>query len=389
MGFLDFLKKLAKKEEREIKTEKIEFNNIDKWILTKEKEIEKDNQKVLDLIKDEIDKIVNNLDEKISVLENVDVDKIKFEDKVKFIVKENLEKYIKYVEKFEDDLEKLEKNNVIKLVNNINNLFSNFQKKSSLNFQKATILIGKELGAIRQSIGAFLTNIKKIINKNKDFFDKIRIFDSIKEKVAEKKKIEKLRVNINKNIEECNNKIESLEKEIKGIEKNIENIKKTKSYIEKNKKKDEIENIKEKFAKEIYKLREIINFKSLTNFYHSFEKEMNIIKDYKKNFRGAFENNNGKEIIQLLNESKLINDNLKNKINEILEIKQEIDNFVLEKDEIEELLEKIKKKKIEIENLNIVKTKEKKKDEKFNKNIIKITDFIKEDLNGFNVEIND
>ncbi len=389
MGFLDFLKKLAKKEEREIKTEKIEFNNIDKWILTKEKEIEKDNQKVLDLIKDEIDKIVNNLDEKISVLENVDVDKVKFEDKVKFIVKENLEKYIKYVEKFEDDLEKLEKNNVIKLVNNINDLFSNFQKKSSLNFQKATILIGKELGAIRQSIGAFLTNIKKIINKNKDFFDKIRIFDSIKEKVAEKKKIEKLRVNINKNIEECNNKIESLEKEIKGIEKNIENIKKTKSYIEKNKKKDEIENIKEKFAKEIYKLREIINFKSLTNFYHSFEKEMNIIKDYKKNFRGAFENNNGKEIIQLLNESKLINDSLKNKINEILEIKQEIDNFVLEKDEIEELLEKIKKKKIEIENLNIVKTKEKKKDEKFNKNIIKITDFIKEDLNGFNVEIND
>jgi len=387
MKLLGFLKRLFKKEEKEIEIEKINFDDIDDFISSKKKEVEINNKKFLDLIKDRINKFVDELNEKISISEEVDVDKIKFEEKGKIIVKENLNKYIDQVKKLIENLEELDTNNAIKIIKDIDDLFNNFEKRSSLNYQKTTILIGKELGAINDCISIFLTDVKKIIDKNKNSFDKNKILDSIEENLINKNKIEKLKSNIDKEIREQDNKIKGFEKEIEMIEKSKEDLRKTKSYIEKVEKKKEIESLKERLETEIYNLKKLIDFKQFTSFFHINQRDLEIIKTYKENFKKSFEEDENNQIIQLLNESNLITDGIKNKFGEILELKKNIDNFVPEKDETEFLNEAINKKKIEIENLNTEKTKEIKRYDKLNKNVIDIIDLVKKDLKKVGVEV--
>ncbi len=387
MKILDFLKKFTSKEPEPVETEKIKLENIENWLKEKKQQTEKENSSISDSIKETINKIIQELNQKIPELEKVDVDKIKSEEKMKFVVKENLLKYKEQTEKFKNDLENLEQENPVKLIEKINNLFSNFQKRSSMNFQKATILVGKELGNIKDCIGVFIADIKKITEKNKSSFDKVKILDSIEEKITEKDKIENSKLNIRENLKKHDSKIMGLENEIQKIKKNIENQKNTEEYKEKLKKKQEIKNLKEKLNSKIYNLKQVINFKELTQFFHINQNDLEIVKAHKENFKKEFEKDNGEKILNLFNESKLINPALESKFGEISEIKKQINNFIVEEDEVEKLSGEIGTKKTEIESLITEKNKEEKTYKKFCEYLENINSFIKKDLNAIDADI--
>ena len=324
-------------------------------------------------------------------MESVEIDKIKEQERIKIIVKENLEKYLSEVQSFKDSLKDLEKDskNPGRLINEIDRLIGDFQKRSSMSFQKATILIGKELGAIRDCIKKFLANTRKVISENKDSLDKIKTIEIIEEGLSEKNNLENLRLNLLKKILEQDKEIKEIEKEIKKIGEDIEITKKSRGYIDEITKKKDLENLKEELNNAIFNLKKLIDFKSLASFFHINEKDMKLIKVYKENFKEVFERDDGITLERLLKESKLLNETIKEKINNILEKKRKIANSkdIPKKNVIEEMKKEITSKQNKIEDLNIEKIKEKKRDEKIKENIKNTLESIKRNLAKINVEI--
>ena len=383
MGFFDFFKK---KKEQIIEIEKISQNEFQDWILNKKIKIEKQEQEFSILMKERISQFTSELEEKISVLHEVNIDEKKDVEKIKLIVKENLRNYIDYLEKLMIKLKEIddEKN----IIEKINSIFTDFQKKSALSYEKATILVGKEMKDIKESIRKFFEDLEIIIKNNKDIIDEskmIRLIEIENNKLNEFKKIKSEIIN---NIEESNNKISNLEKNINIKEEEIENIKKSDKFLEENKKKKDLEIKKQELEKDIENLSRIIDFKALTNFYHSFEKEMSIIKEYRENFKQTFHKTKGENIMLLLRESKLHNVNILNKFQEIEEKRKEIDNIVIEETGIENLEGVIKEKKLEIEDFNSKKFMKEKKLEKLEINLNDVIKSIKIELIKINVELN-
>jgi len=64
-------------------------------------------------------------------------------------------------------------------------------------------------------------------------------------------------------------RIKNIKESDKKILKDIEKIKKSKSYIENLKKQEEIKLDEKELEKEVYKLKEIIDFKALAGIFHT------------------------------------------------------------------------------------------------------------------------
>ena len=381
MGFFDFFKK---KKEQIIEIEKISQNEFQDWLLDKKTKIEKEEQEFSILIKKTISNFVSELEEKISVLHKVNIEEKKVEEKIKLVVKENLRNYIDYLEKLIIKLKEIDKD----IIEKINFIFTDFQKKSALTYEKTTILIGKEMKDIKESIRKFFGDLELIIKNNQDIIDESKIIKLVEIDNNKINDFKKTKLEIKNNIEESNNKISNLEKNINIKEEEIENIKKSDKFLEENKKKKDLEIKKQELEKDIGNLSRIIDFKALTNFYHSFEKEMSIIKEYRENFKQTFHKTKGENIMLLLRESKLHNVNILNKFQEIEEKRKEIDNIVIEETGIENLEGVIKEKKLEIEDFNSKKFMKEKKLEKLEINLNDVIKSIKIELIKINVELN-
>lgn len=386
MGFFDFIKRFIG-EEKEVEKEKLALEDINKWVLNKKGEFDSKNAQFLELMGARIGRFREEVGEKIIILDEVDVDAIKSEEKIKLVVRENFAKYIEHVKRFRERLNNLAKNNAVNLVKDFEELFSNFQKKSSLNFQKSTILIGKELGDMRDCIADFVKDIDKIVKEHKDYFEKTQVLARIEKRLGEKEKIHGVKSEIVKSISDKGIKIGEIEAEIEEIKRKIDGVKNTTEYIEKEKEKQEIEEIKNNLGGEINSLREMIDFKELSNFFHISEKSMEIIKAHKDNFRESFEKDYGLEIIRLLEESKLIKNGIKDKTNKIIEMRKKVEEFVYENKEIKNLKEELRDNQKYIGSLIEEKKKEDKKIGKFEENIRELDDLIKSDFEKIGVEV--
>jgi len=394
MSLINFFKKLIEKnrlKESKKETEKVLFDEIDKWIQIKEKEIETKEKEIFIPINNKIPEVINEIKEKIIILKNVDVESIKVEDKIKLIVRENLNNYINYVESFIVELDNLKEEKFERFITTMNKIFSDFDKKSNRSYQKATFIIGKEIADINESIINFSRYLMKISDENKDLTNLSKVISSTRLKLKQMDEIKEGIKEIDKEIKFLDEKIKNNKEVNKGVSEEIEKIKKSKSYIEKLKKQEKIKLEREELQKEIFKLKEMLDFKALGSIFHSNEKKMGVIKDYKKNFQVAFQDDNGASILDLLDEAKLDNKSILIKINRINEMEEKIINNekTINRDEIKSLLSKTKEIKLEIENSNNEKFKELKKYKKVKIKKEELMELIKQELSKINVIVSD
>ena len=384
MGFWDFFWS-KDREKEESRFEKISIEEIESWLSNKKKQIEGQRENFLKIIRERVYLLIQELEEEVSVLKKIDVEERKVEEKIKLIVKENLLNYIAHLEKLISELKAIDKEGDI--TEKINSLFSNFKKRSSVSFEKATFLIGKELERVIESIAAFFKDLKNTFKENKDLIDQSKIISLIEAEMEEFYRLKKTGLEIEENISEYNEKIGNLDNNIKIKKEEIEKIKKSEKFIEESKKKEEIETKKEEIEKDINELREILDFKSLANFYHIFEKEMNIIKEHRENFKQAFQKTRGEDILSLLREAKLLSPEILNKTQGITEKEREIGRIVIEENGTEDLETEIRKIESEIEVLNSKKFAEGKKYKNLDRNLKETIDSIKKELSKMNVEL--
>ncbi len=369
MGIFDFFKKIFEEEKvGEIKSEKVAFSDIKDWIEKKGKENEIKEKEIFSLIDNKINVFIDELKEKINVLKGIDVESKKAEDKFKSITNEGRKKYLEAIEIFIGNLEKLEKDNLEKFIENINKIFLNFNKSSHMSYERATILIGKEMENIKESIKNFSKDMIKIFDENRNIVDfsvmlslvKIKL-NKIDEIEYELKKINNTNINL---IEKINKK----EEENKRIIEEIEKIKKSHEYLENLEKENNIKILEEGLEKDILGLKQIVDFKDLSTFFHIFKEEMKIVKAHKEDFQTNFKKDYGESILNLLNESKLNNETISKKIKQIKSKKEEIEKNKREikKDETQKLYPETTRIILEIGNLNNEKERGEKRKEKLN-----------------------
>jgi len=381
MSFINFFRKKKQKLKKPIDFDEIKILTGDK-----RKEIKEKEKEIFILIKNKIPEFLENLNEKLEVLENVDINSKKVENKIKLIVKENLINYLRYVKTFMEKMENLDEKNFEKFIVNIKQNFLDFDKKSYIGYQKVTFLIGKEIAEVKNSIINFSKYLEKLFSINKEVMQNSKIIFSIELKLKDLEKVKEIINEIEEKIKLKDNRIKKFNDLNEKIIKKIEEIKKSKDHIENLKKQEKIKFDNKELEKEIYKLKEMINFKNLANIFHVSEKKMNFLKDYKENFLENFQKDKGVGILNLINETKMDKQEILNKLENINQKKETIKKFkeTIKKDEVKELFIEMEKIKLGVENLINEKNKELKRYEKFKVSKEEIINLVKKEFSGMN-----
>ncbi len=393
MKIIDFLRKFRQdKKQKESKKEKIPFSELENWIEHNIKKTEEQEEDIFLLIEKKIEIFSEKIKEKIKAIENFNLDTKKVEDRIKSLAEDGRKKYIEAIEYLLNNLKNLKKDRLEKTISEIDKLLSNFNKKSHSSYERATILIGKEMGSIKETLKNFSNEVIKIFDQNKNIIDFSKKLFLVKSKLKQFGEKDEEIKKFGEKIDFVTNEIKNKEKEKEEATEKIEKIKKSREYLEVYEKKEKLKIFKDELEKDIFALRQDIDFKALGNFYHIFKEEMKILKSYKNSFLKEFQKDDGKTILELIEITKLPKRDIPQKINEIKDKKKEILDFELKikKEKSPEKLKEISFKITEIlekkKNLENIKMKEEKKlnDLKKEKNLI--LNEIKENAMKMNLE---
>jgi len=179
------------------------------------------------------------------------------------------------------------------------------------------------------------------------------------------------------------------EKENTILKQSLDKIKKSSVYLDNLSKQKKIEFLKEDSKKNVLELKQFLDFRALTNFFHINPEQMNIVKEHREDFQTNFEKDNGQTIIELLEEAKLSNNVILEKVKQIRSKIEEIWNHEknLKEDEAQEIQNKIKLVALKIDELKIEKIKEEKREEKFKISKEELIDVLKQEFGKMNIEL--
>jgi hypothetical protein len=386
MGLFDFFKKILEKknETSEVEQEKISFSEIGNWVERKRKEIEIREKDILVLIQEKINVFINELKGKMTRVESADVESKKVEDRIKFIANEGRKKYIESANDFLESLDSLEKGRLEKFIEEINKIFLDFNKNSHMSYERATILIGKEMAEVKKSLKIFSGDLIKIFNENKDVVDSLKKFSVIELELKNITETNETFGKIDEVIISLDKKVTEKKEENEKILEEIEEIKKSEDYVKNLERQGNIKLLEGELDKSILGLKQIINFKVLTNFFHIFEKQMKVVKLHRDDFQTGFRKDDGESIVKLLDEAKLNNEMISKKIKHIKERKEEKEKEKQEikKDNLEELYSATTKIILDIGNLNNEKERDEKRREKLKIRKEELVEDVKEEVEG-------
>ncbi|MAH47596.1 hypothetical protein CMI37_17375 [Candidatus Pacearchaeota archaeon] len=356
MGILDIFRK---KKPAEPEPEKIAFSEIENWLNNKAKEAREKEKEILESIKQKISLFTSELNTKVKVLKEIDIESKKVEDRAKIIVKQSLEKYLIYVDIFTKELNQTEKQDLQQFIKDINKIFSDFDKHSYLFYQRATFLIGDQIAAVKQGISNLSQYFTQLFNENQKTINTLEKIPQIQSKFNQLNKIKTTTNKINLEITTTDEKIKTTIEKEKNALQEIEKIKTSQDYLDNLKKQEQTKLAQDQLEKDIKELRKLIDFKKLSSLFHSDEKKMNLIKNYKENFQATFQKDSQNQaLLDLLSEAKINTSLIQQKTEQINTKKQEIakakneNKEAAQKDPTKTLLKEIEKIKSDITNLN-------------------------------------
>lgn len=376
--------------EKENFPEKVDFSEIEDFI-NRKNQINKEKENLyLDYLEKKKQEFIYNLQNRLEILRNADLEykKPKTNHRVKLIVQQNKDKYIQHLEAGIEKLKNLEKTSIENFINKANKIFEEFHKKSYSNYEKTTVLIGKEIGEIRKLIKSFSEDLVKLFDENKPLIQEMKISSQIKSSLDQIK-------NIDSELNETENSLLSLQKEIekkdkekKGISEEIQKIKNSEKYKERLNKQKKEKDLQKQLNNSILNLKDEIDFKEMANFFHIFPEKIRTVKDYKENFSKKFKENK-KELLDLLQEAGIKTSAVSEKIKEIENKEQALGEIKRDIPEDETIKEhnKLEKVKEEIENLENKKSDLEKRKNKLREGKQELINSLKSELNKLNTEI--
>ena len=389
MGIFDFLRKIIKdKETEEVNKESLTFSHIGNWIEKKKEEIKTKEKNLFVLIKGRISHFTHNLEEKIKIVRSVDVNTKKAEDRLKSATEDGRSKYLEALESFLENLNNLQEDRTEIIISNVNRLFSSFIKASHMSYERATILIGKEMADIKNEVKNISKDLIKVFDEHKVILDISKTISILETKLKQYEEIKKDEARASEKIASLEREIYEKEEKNKIIFEEIEKVKKSPEYLGHLKTLDENKSLKEELERDFIYLIRIIDFKALANFFHIFEDKMERVKSHRDTFHINFEKDDGKEILNLLSVAKLNTPEILDKINEINHKREILKNKIeSDNDQTRELSDNIKKTILEIEDIKNSIAREQKRHEKFKASGEEILNEIKKEFEKIEVEL--
>ena len=383
MGIFDFFK--SKKREVQPKEEEfIEFNGLHPWVGKKSLDLRSEKAKFNQNIKDSTLRLSGELRQGIISLNDINWEKIKAEERIKHIVRENTDNYILHLKELTSKLENIEEENLES--NKIKSIFLDFDRKSKMNYQKSTFLIGKEFEKINGSVGKFFKDLDRLHDENKELLQNLNSLSNLKEKLEKLKSSDKIISGLENENENLEKNLKKLKKELESHEAKLDKERQGRSYLEWSEQNNDFENIKETLNKKMQMLASMIDFKALAKAWHKNPPEMEIIKRYKANFEEAFEKDKGeilKRVTNLLDNKETIN----KEVIEISDLERKIKSVKLNKDPSLPAKEKIDEFQNGILKLQEKKASENNKINKLNSARENLLQAIKKDLETFGVQL--
>jgi hypothetical protein len=375
MAFKDFFSKIfeEKKEKHEIK-----FEDINSELEKERGRITKEKERVKDAAESSVIKLVQRLKERAEKLRKINLEKVKEREQIKNTVREGLDSYAEQIQNLVEKLESAGDENYIEVVKNF---FNNFEKASISSFERARILIGRELGDIKDALREFSKEFNEIIEENRKIFERERrvtYLESLAKRLEDEKKTGIDIKNSIKLLEEEQKRIAEgkMEKEIA-----LENLKNSEEYkkIEEGREKRRRE--MEEFDRQIQTLKQEIDLRAVAKYFHGDRKKSELVRKYNENFKNALEEDTNLEISVIVKEargreiefSKLRERGIKLKETHISEVERKLESS---EGEITKIKTKLADIKNEIE-------REKRKDERFKDKIKETEEELRDKIGSF------
>ena len=374
MNLLDKIKLIFSKEQ-EKKGEIIkEIIQLEELPIKLENEIN-ELTKLKRQFKEDILKRISNfefeINEKIKSLENTDISQRKEYDKIKIIVEENLNLYILYLKRTIHNIKDAEKEETEEYVNRLFHVLNEFNRVSSMPFEKATILIGNELSSTRTVIKSFIQDLNKVVEDNKFIFEKSRLCSALGNLLSESKQLTFLHAEMENKLEEMNVSLKNANEEHDILKNKLSEIKEREDFKEDNQEKIEYRKKLDSLEKEMQAIRRELDLKSLLKKFHHDKKIDQLVRNYINDFKNTLKEDKELKIIDIIESDdkkyfSQLREIQKNMISLNLSSSTKIDK------EVALLEEKIKEESAQILNLDENIKSEKKRKEKLSIKLQKI-----------------
>jgi len=317
MGIFNFLKK------KEVKVVDLSFEGVGGKLeeiekLSRTREIE-----VLSRVTKMLDGFYDSVEDKLGVLESVDIESKKEYERVKLLVRQGLDKYIYSVRGLLEELRALERDEIGKFVREVGEIFIGFEKKSFKVYERATYLIGDEMMAVKNEIRKFYNGLVEIFEKEKGLIGNLNVVKDVRLKLGEIEKFEIDLREIEREIEENNVWINNERRKIRKFSEEVEETKKSSEYVSNLRLKDEVGRLEKKLGAEIVRLRGLIDFKKLVGIVHVNEREFGIVKKYRDSFVSEF-SRNGEKLVDLLKGAGMMSSDIKRQVALISKLRDEL-----------------------------------------------------------------
>jgi hypothetical protein len=384
MGIFSFLKK--KVEEQQVKEIVVlPRGELLGWIEKKKEEHRNKEEVFLLPFNERIGILVRELESEIEVIEGLDISDRKVEERVKAIVRKNLKNYIMYLRKMIVQLKNINKRE--EFIEKVNEAINDFEIKSNISYQKASFLVGKDIQGTKKIIRKFLVDLGKILKESKGELEEFEVIDSIDKDAFKIKGIKEERASILKSLNEDDNRLQELGQNLKKKLKEIDDLRGSEKFKAEEKKKKVLEAMKKDLNKDINNLHMLIDFKGLLRFYHQFEKEMKLVKEYQDNFRLAIKSLKFDKLMDLLKEAKLENPKVFGLMQIIEDKEKTIAETTFEDFGVDVMTRDSESIRDDISRVNIEKTAKDKKIKIFNESLGNIFEKVKEALGKISVEL--
>lgn len=286
MGILSSIKQLflPKPQIQPLKQSTLTIKQLGDWIAESEASNTAIEESIKQQLLDKLNQLLPMLEEKIRSLKTLDISKYKVEDKIKVIVKENLPHYITHLDRLSASLNNISKTqaNLDNFINAVNISLSDFEKRSFKPYQKATILIGKEIGDTKEAIVNFTNQINKTIKENEKQFSKKKSLEMIKKSFKDYQELESVKQEIANNLNVLNQKIAQIKKEKEEKEQEILSYKTSIPYNNFIKSQEAVKQKLLEISQELASIKKDLNIKFLYNLYHKDKKKTRLIKSYEE-----------------------------------------------------------------------------------------------------------
>ncbi len=311
MGILTFLKNFLH-EPKEPQKEKraIIFTQLPLWISEKERENILEEKAVKKQLEEKMKELQKTIEEKQLALQHVNISSLKVEQKIKEIVEENLSLYVTRLNQFLANLRRMEKEPEIPLsvfLSNIATHINNFENRSVKHYQKATVLVGKELGSINEEIKKWVKEINSTIKNNESLFSMQQRISKIKRSLQEHQKNRSIEEGIAETIKNLGEKNKYLDKELVQKENKLAEWKTSQEYQAFLKSSEEIKEKKEDLDRELQRIKQDLNIKFLLKIFHNDKKKNNVIKSY-EDVLNALESDLSLSVLSIVEEASSLPD---------------------------------------------------------------------------------